>query len=240
MKNISILVPTRNRVELLKNMVRSVFSTAHTKEKIQILIYIDDDDEATKSIIETISSEYNQKFGGSSIKYFIHPRLFSISKSINFLCEFADSEIYMFCNDDVLFKTENWDDLVIDAFNKYEDKLIFCHGYDGIWQKNQFGTMGFLHKNWIKTVGYFLPDHFIFDFGDIWINDVFNKLDRRVYVEMFVEHLHYTTGKRSIETTDPWRWEIKPEEDPAAAWELKKHLIDEDVLKSRFFMEQFK
>ena len=98
---------------------------------------------------------------------------------------------------------------VRNAFDACPDKMIFVYGRDGIVDvpvKNakgeietytsRFGTHGFVHRNWYETVGYFVPPYFVSDFNDTWFNDVFQSINRRVFLpNVYTEHMHFLTGK---------------------------------------------
>ena len=44
---ISILVPTRKRVQNVKRLIESVYNTAQNIKNIELLFYVDDDDQDT-------------------------------------------------------------------------------------------------------------------------------------------------------------------------------------------------
>jgi hypothetical protein len=198
MKEISILVPTRNRVDLLKGMVSSVFDTAADKEAVEVLCYVDEDDENTKKII-----------GGLNARCFVEPRLFNIQKCVNFLCGKANGQIVMYGNDDIVFRTPKWDSIVKEVFDRYDDKIALCYGYDGIQPKGWLSTFGFVHKNWVNVIGYVLNESFPFDYSDGWINDVAKVIDRNVYVDIYIEHLHSAVEKRPYGEVEEWKKECK-------------------------------
>ena len=104
-----------------------------------------------------------------------------------------------------------WDKYIIDEFNKYDDRLVFIYGKDGIWNgkktsitgwKSEYllATAGFIHKNWIKVSGYFLPPYFSSDYNDTWLSEVFSRANRIVFTDkVYIEHMHYTMGKMEID-----------------------------------------
>ena len=102
----------------------------------------------------------------------------------------AKGPIYMFMVDDMVFESKSWDKAVIEAFEKSNDKILFVYPSDGIGRHVNFGAIGFLHKNWIDTVGYFIPPYFPAFYADKWINELAIRLNRRVYLgQMIVENL---------------------------------------------------
>lgn len=177
---ISILVPTRGRPENIKRLYKSVCDTAFDSSQIEFVFYVDEDD---KTSFDTIKS-----LGG--IPVLVGPRII-LSKMWNECAAIARGDIMMHCGDDIIFRSQHWDKLVIEKFDESKDKILFVHGDDGHWG-GQFGTHGFIHKNWMDTVGYFVPPYFSSDYNDTWLNEVANIIKRRVYIpEIVTEHMHF-------------------------------------------------
>lgn len=192
--NISITCPTRGRPENMERLVASVFSLAKHPENINIIFYIDDDDAV--SIDKAI--ELLEKYGSTIIP--LKGKRRNMSEMANCCISQSSSEIFMFCGDDIIFKTVAWDEFVINEFKKSSDKILFVHGDDGV-HGDKFGTHGFIHKAWVENVGYLLPPYFTSDWADTWINDIANKLNRRVYIDILTEHMHYSNGKSVLDET---------------------------------------
>lgn len=184
---ISLLVPSRKRSKMLQSMYQSALDTA--EGSIECVAYIDNDD--------------------PSYDYLDMPNLVRVygarivlSSMWNRCQEEANSEYYMHCGDDLIFRTKGWDTKIVNAFP--EDKIAFVHGRDGSPQDDvRFGTHGFLHKKWVDTVGYFVPPYFSCDYNDTWLNDVSNMIDRHIFVEdVLIEHMHPVWGKRDKDQSD--------------------------------------
>lgn len=184
---ISILCPTRNRPEYVKTMLQSLRETSTVMP--EVVFYVDEDDES-----------FPHPQLGKEIRIVGGPRIL-MTEMWNRCAEVATGEIMLLSGDDVLFKTKGWDDQVRRAFAAFPDRLIMVHGDDGIWG-SKFGTHCFLHRAWVDAVGYFSPPYFSSDYGDTWINDVFNAVGRRVYLPIVTEHLHPIAGKRKADKTD--------------------------------------
>lgn len=181
---ISILVPSRGRPKEFERMWKSALDTANTKSQIEFVVYRDED------------SEYNYPENCQIIK----GERIVLSEMWNECAKIAKGDILMHAGDDIVFKTQGWDKLVEQEFKKYDDKILMVHGDDGFFQE-RFGTHGFIHKNWVKVVGYFVPPYFSSDFNDTWLNDVANMIKRRVYIPIVTEHMHWTFGKGELDQT---------------------------------------
>ena len=109
----SLLIPTRERVELLHNLILSVVLTTNDITKVEILIAYDDDDVKTEKFLT--STPWIIK-----TRWFKFERKDSISEYFNELEKQAQGE-FLFClNDDAEFVTKNWD---VIAYKQLQDFL---------------------------------------------------------------------------------------------------------------------
>lgn len=189
MKNISILLPTRKRPNEFLRMMTSASETADDPEGLEFIAYIDNDD-TSYDIFQNIT--------------FIRGKRIVLSQMWNECQKKADADIYMHAGDDLVFRTRGWDSMVLNAFQQYKDRIVFVNGTDGAPEGTlptpTFGTHGFLHRNWVNVVGYFVPPYFSSDYNDTWLNEVADSLDRHIYLpEVLTEHMHWTFGKAEID-----------------------------------------
>jgi hypothetical protein len=222
--NISITCPTRGRPENMERLVTSIFSLAKCPENIDIIFYIDDDDNV--SIVKAI--ELLAKYGSRIVPLKGKRRI--MSEMVNCCISQSSSDIFMFCGDDIVFKTSEWDTFVLNEFEKSNDKILFVHGDDGI-HGSKFGTHGFIHRAWIERVGYLLPPYFTSDWADTWINDIANKLNRRVYIDILTEHIHYSNGKSVLDETYAERLSRDGRDDNKSIYMSKATDRENDYLK---------
>ena len=107
----------------------------------------------------------------------------------------------MQCADDIRFRTPGWDEAVIEAFEKYDDKIVYVYGRDGIADE-RMATHGFMHRRWYEALGYFTWPAFSSDYGDLWNHTIARKLDRLHYIEeVYTEHLHPAVNKAELDAT---------------------------------------
>lgn len=185
---ISLLLPSRKRFESLKELVQSVKDTADNPKDIEIMVYVDDDDDSYEEL--------------DMVGYVRGPRIV-LSQMWNRCYEEARGPIYQHCGDDLRFRTKGWDTIVKNKFKEYPDKIAFLYGDDGFW--TEFGTHGFIHENWVKAVGYFVPPYFSSDYNDQWLNDVAKLIGRHVKIPIMTEHLHFAFNKRPKDQVDEER-----------------------------------
>lgn len=202
---ISILCPTRGRPENCRRLVNSVRSSCTIMP--QLVLYVDDDDEAAGEYEELLRlSKIKTNDGKDEPLILLRGPRITLSNCWNRCAEAATGEILMHAGDDIVFKTKGWDDMVRRAFAAFPDRLVFVHGEDGVWG-NKFGTHGFLHRAWMDAVGYFCPPYFSSDYNDTWFNDVFNALNRRIFLPFETEHMHPLAGKAEWDKTHKERLE---------------------------------
>jgi len=191
---ISLLVPTRNRPSGMERLCNSAFSKAEDSNSVEIVFYIDNDDKRSRDKALELQKNYN-------IKFIIGERIV-LSNMWNECYRKATGPIYHHAGDDLVYKTKEWDRIVKSEFEKYPDKILFVYGRDGIVDSGELGTHGFIHKNWIETVGYFVPPYFSADYNDTWLTDLAKRIDRLVYIpDLYIEHLHFSVGKSELDDT---------------------------------------
>ena len=174
----------------LKRCIDSATVTANYPEVLGIFPRLDDDDPAPYAV--ALESD------DVLISALRFPRgLGNLSEMWN-QCQAqaaAHCTIFMHCADDLIFRTQGWDDAVRAAFDAVPDRIAFVHGDDGHWG-GTLGTHGFLHHRWVEAVGYFLPPYFSCDYNDTWLTEVADAIGRHVYLpDVLVEHMHPAFSK---------------------------------------------
>lgn len=222
---ISLLVPSRGRPESLARLAGSVLNTADNPELVELVVFRDKDDPSYEAY------EYPK-----NVRIFSTKRT-TLSVYWNLAYEKAIGPIYMHCADDLVFHTKGWDVLVQEAFDHYEDKIVFVHGDDGNPDRGKaFGTHGFLHKNWVEAVGYFVPPHYTSDFNDTHLNEVAEMICRKHYIDILTEHMHPGLGKAEMDLTHAERLVRHFKDDMPALYASKEDERKADAEKLRKVM----
>jgi len=196
---ISILTPSRSRPQLAHRMVTSAIKTAGCN--LEIMLYLNNDD--------PLLEEYKQLFDPS--QYTIGPNQ-STSYSWNLMAEKAKHDILFLVGDDCEFITPNWSFLVLDAFDQYPDKLVCV--YPRAPSVSKYKSPHFcLHKNWINTLGYFLPPHFYHWYVDTWILEIAQRIERHHLIRAFELPIEVVKDKVTndyhtswMKQKDDWMW----------------------------------
>ena len=180
---ISFCCPSRGRPDLAKRLVDTATETQ--KGQTEFLFYLNDDDEKLEEYKDLLDEKH----------YTIGPNQ-STCYSWNLMANKASHDIVMLMGDDVQIQTQDWDQLIVDQFNKYEDKILMVVPSDGrrkgtqnlgkevkLWEDKPLPAAHFaVHKNWINTLGYLAPPYFWHFFVDSYTQKVARKLNRCLYL----------------------------------------------------------
>lgn len=191
---ISLLTPTRGRPAAMEKLWNSALETATDPSRLEIVFYIDDDDALSLGKCSEMQAKDSRVLAVSG------PRIV-LSEMWNEAYKVATGEIFMHCGDDIIFRSQHWDSIVEKHISEAPGNILFVHGRDGI-QDAKLGTHGFVHKNWVATIGYFVPPYFSSDYNDTWLTDVSDMIGRRMYEPaIFTEHMHWAVGKQPKDQT---------------------------------------
>lgn len=218
---ISILCPSRGRPELAKRMVESAFNTA--KNNIEILLYLNNDDPRLNDYLKNIDRNLIEIGPDRSPGY-----------SWNLLADKAKNDILFLIGDDVNFTTDNWTEKIVNGFAHYKDKIACVYPVvPGMKSKNNPHFC--LHKNWVNTLGYFVPPHFWHWYVDTWVRHVAIKLNRYYPLHDFQLPIKFvddeTTARKDnlcLRERDTW------------IWGKTQRWIDSDVAELQKFINNFK
>jgi glycosyltransferase involved in cell wall biosynthesis len=114
MNKISILLPTRNRFNLFKASIDSLYKTCQNNDNFEILVALDNDD----SDIEKINEYVNNK---NNMKVFIVDRLFykNLNLYYDILSKQSIGTSLMLWNDDAIMESDNWDYEILNNHNEF-------------------------------------------------------------------------------------------------------------------------
>jgi hypothetical protein len=186
---ISLLVPTRQRRENFIRFYESALETATNPKNIEVVGYVDEDDDSYDRL------ELPQLT-------LVHGPRVVLSEAWNKCWDNATGEIFGHMGDDIVFRTKGWDVDVTEAIKARPGYIAFvwCNDVSPESQRHEFGTHGFVHKNWTNITNRFVPPYFASDYNDTWFNDVARILNVTTYIHhQITEHMHYSLGKSEID-----------------------------------------
>lgn len=186
---IYILVPTRDRPEVLKRLVDSW--EEHTEGLTELIIIIDSDQR---------DLYYNLILGakaGVNIvvlndRYKLVPKLNTIANAA-MRGDFGINPLALgFVGDDCIFQSDGWEAQVLQQLEK-DKGMVYCND---LLQGERLPNNIFMHKNIVKTLGFFAPfvlQHYFID--NYWreLGVVTNKI--YYFSNLYIEHMHWSNQK---------------------------------------------
>ena len=213
---ISFCCPSRGRPELARRLLDTAKSTQ--QGNTEFLFYLNDDDPTLEQYKDLLKEKY----------YTVGPNQ-STCYSWNLMAKKAKHDIVMLMGDDVQVQTQNWDQLIMDQFNNYKDKILMVVPSDGrykgtklladtvkLWPDEPLPAAHFaVHRNWINTLGYLAPPFFWHWHVDSYTQKVARKLGRCLYlptVEFKAKKMFDDTGEQvrrhlNINNRDNFVWD---------------------------------
>lgn len=192
---ISLLMPTRGRPELARRFLQSVVEQSIRLQQVEIILYVDEDDTESHSI----------DYPGLNIQRIIGPRRTMGVYNSECLAK-SSGGIIVLVNDDMVIRTQGWDESLRQLNDSIEDRIYLAYGND-MFKKGNLCTFPILSRRTCEILQE--PYHHAYRgaFIDYHLMDIFKRLEhaghsRIFYLEDVVfEHLHYRTGKAVMDAT---------------------------------------
>jgi len=196
MNKISLLVPSRERLNLKLTLISSIITTVSDINNVELIFGIDEDD-PTRDIVYKIANAI------PFVKIVDIPndgKFIGINRIWNMLYPHAQGDILGYIGDDMVFKTPNWDTEILNEFNDGKlpkDKIKLVHCYDGVRDKDEICVNAFLHKKYTEVIGYLCREEFLINWSDQWLYETFKSVDRVVWrKDIHIQHNHWVFGLR--------------------------------------------
>ena len=216
--------------------MRSAAETATKPGRVEILSYIDDDDESKFDYLMA-QKELQLEPAVSSLKNMemICGEPLSTPLMNNILSEKASGDIFVISNDDQIFRDKNWDDEIDKAAACYPDD-IYCIWFNDGRYGEKICTFPVLSRRWVDILGYIEPPIFEHYNCDLWTWQIAKMLSRLHYIpNVMVEHLHPDTGKSQADVTTVKNLSGgRPERDRAMFVRFERYrILDASILREK-------
>lgn len=205
MKEFSIITPTRDRPNQIERLVRSIEKTTNNHDNIEIVFRIDFDDKKSLKSVQSLNSSIH-------INYFVGERA-PLSDLWEDCKDISDGLRLMMCADDVIFRTKEWDNIIISKTPDPDKKPYFIWGND-MHHKHRLATLPIVSKKWVELCGYFVPRGYGRDWCDTHLHDIAKKLKSngmnvmQYFDNVVFEHLHPLFGKAPYDETYVYRLQL--------------------------------
>jgi hypothetical protein len=185
MINITILLPTRKRVETLKKSIESLIKTSKHPDKLQFLFAVDDDD------INTINFLKSTSYPNQGVLTFKPMGYENIHKYNNTLALYAHGKWLMFFNDDAIMTTQNWDTKIMDRGSNFRVLRVREQ------TSHPYAIFPIFPRDW-----FMLLDHIsLHGQNDAWISEIAYSLDIMRDIDIDIIHDRADiTGNNNDET----------------------------------------
>lgn len=212
MINFSLMIPTRHRPTLLFNLIDSIVNNTQEKDKTEIIIMHDNDDNSTLQILEQIKLKFFNKI---KITICFRERSFNMNGDYyNYMAtNIAQGKYLIAVNDDTRFIKFAWDTEANIKIEKYlEDKP------DGVFygvvddreverKRNEhywFSCFPLVSKKAVDALGFFFDPHIWKDGADWDLLALYKNIDRVLDLrnEIIIEHISVRSGRRNRDNLD--------------------------------------
>ena len=234
LNKISLLCPSRGRPNDMERLIKSVAATATEPSRVEIMLYVDDDDpEKINYLVSHKNLSTDPKVGRLlNVDLLVDEPL--TTPLINYiLADRAQGDILVITNDDQIFVDNNWDVRIDEEAAKFPDDIYCMWFNDGRYQE-KICTFPILSRKWVDTLGYIEPFLFEHFNCDLWTWQIGQMIDRLHYIpDILVEHLHPDTGKAEAdETTERNLKGGRPDRDRAVFAKFERYrVLDASLLK---------
>lgn len=214
---ISVLVPTRGRVDRLQTMLDSYDATS-TPGASELIFRIDDDDWDTWKCLNKSNRFMIRGLRGRG--YADLPKMF------NQLSKLASGDLLMCGNDDMVFKTPGWDRRLQKVADNYPDGLFDL----GVTTYNDTAIpFSCVSRQLVDRLGFLNDERLLY--SDVYLRDVAQHFDRALLVPTIeIQHDWVGFGDGSE------REEVRMKEDEVLRdrdtyWRLHEQCVQEAVVK---------
>lgn len=194
-RRISLLLPTRGRVALARRFLDSVAATTAHLEAVEVVAYVDEDD------VE--SRELNHE--SVRLRRIVSSRV-TMGECNSACLRHSSGDIVMLVNDDVVIRTQGWDEHLRACDAEVADGVYLAYVDDG-FKHRRMSTFPILSRGTCALLQEPYPVEYGGAFIDYHLLDLFTRLKRlgfdrvRYLPHVVFEHHHYRTGKAAKDAT---------------------------------------
>lgn len=194
LKKISMILPTRKRINLLINLLKTIRQTTFDISNIEVIIGYDNDDKITRFSKDMIEKEF--KFS----KFIEINRMNSITSYHNLLFNYTSGDYLIVLNDDCEFLTERWDVIAAKKINDflYDKNDGIFYGRTETGNPNEpgkFSSFPLLSRKGINVLGYVMHERHPGWMADVHIGELYRACERYVELpEIVIRHVFWLRG----------------------------------------------
>lgn len=198
--NFSIVLASRERVHLLDSLLSSIVNTTSDKSNCEVICVIDTDDRITKRFLERLKNTC------PFAKFITRDRAPNLNDDyLNWAWRnHTKGNNILVVNDDVVFKTPNWDQIAIAHLSRYladkPDGIAYGWIEDGL--KSRQGGLNYccfplITRKAAEVLGFVMPPEFPGWGADIGLYRIYSSINRVCEITgVVLEHVSHHNGMR--------------------------------------------
>ena len=180
-KTITLICPTRGRLEGVRRLLNSINRTAADFHNFELVFIYDTDDGPTKDALNNYKDEY------TAIEMHIHVRPHDDNLSDAYYNwawrqKLLHGDYYWVTGNDVVMVTDGWDTRVIHAMEQYlaNSRSRVCCAFAADVSTNKpylgfnWGWFPIFTKEAVQTVGYLFPKEYPTSTADVWMAKMYS------------------------------------------------------------------
>lgn len=176
-RKVSVLVPTRKRLGYLKRMLETYQRTVGDSELAEIVFRCDADDPETINFLR--AHPFKTIIGQREEGYKSLPRFF------NEMARIASGDLLICCNDDVVFLTPGWPQILLATASKFPDG-VFNFGVNVGLNDEKF-PFSIVSRRLRDILGFINDERLLF--SDVFLLDVAKAFERAIRIpEVMISH----------------------------------------------------
>lgn len=197
--NFSIVLASRDRPELLNNLLKSIRDNTENINQVEVLVGIDHDDTTTQNVVKILTDSY------PFMQFHSRKRSSWLNRDyLNWLYnEFSKGDYIIVCNDDVVFETKNWDIIMLAKLNSYladkPDGIVYGYINDALINRQGLGYCCFplISRAAAEAAGFAIPPEYPAWSADVALWRVYSALNRICDIsEVMIKHISHHSGTR--------------------------------------------
>ena len=190
--DISILLPSRGRTQMLLDSIRSLVDLADDASQLQFLLGFDTDNvESSEYFVSTIAPILDEAGSQYIVLGFKPMGYHNLHQYLNKMGPYATAPWWVFWNDDAVMLDQGWDTVIL----SHKDQ--FCIQAFDTHTKHPYSIFPIVPRAWFEQLGY-LSTH---QLNDAYISQIAWMLDIMVRIPVRVEHNRFDlTGNNNDST----------------------------------------
>jgi hypothetical protein len=154
---ISVLLPTRGRTDMLKRSLLSLLDLAHDPTEIEIMLAFDNDDkESLEWCRQYVFPELEDRGVDATVIEFTPLGYLKLHEYLNALAGLANGQWLMFWNDDAVMQTKDWDQHITEHNGKFLCLRMPTHN------EHPYAIFPIVPRDWYYLLGH-LSNHQLTD-----------------------------------------------------------------------------